>query len=99
MKPTIKGVLSGRQAMAHQVEVRGHAEVRAGSTRVVVELLRAARREAKSDLLLFLTPSAARELMRQLQGWADEADRQAYVADKKSELDREVERLVAAGVR
>lgn len=99
MKPHVTGVLTVRQSHPHQVELRSYADVRAGSTRVVLELLRSSRREAKSDQLLFITPGAARDLMRQLQGCADEADRQAYAANKKSELDREVERLVAAGVR
>lgn len=49
---------------------------------VRVGVLRASRREAKSDRALVLTAAAARELMRALQSAADEADRRAYQAAK-----------------
>ena len=63
--------------------------------RVVLEVLRESRQRAAGDLSLELSPDAARQLMRRLQGGADEADRRAY-ALAKSQTDIELDRAVDA---
>lgn len=67
-----------KSAQVHQVQV----QARASAGIVELELMRDDRQRAAGDQRLSLTPSAAREIMRQLQGRADEADRLAYQAAK-----------------
>lgn len=91
----IEGALVlAKTAMRHQVEARVHAT--AGE--VELEVLRSSRQRAAGDLRVVLSASQARELMRQLQGRADEADRLAYVLAKQLPVD-ELEVAVQAVAR
>lgn len=75
-------------------------QARPGTGVVRLELARESRREAKGDQSLTMTPTQCRELMRALQGAADEADRLAYERDKhRPELDVVVEQLAEKGIR
>lgn len=99
---TIKGLLHLR-AHHHEVNLRPRAE----SPGVVrLEVSRDSRRAAKGDQAIHLSATQARELMRALQGAADEADRLAYVAEKERArleqlggLEPVVAELAAKGIR
>jgi sugar phosphate isomerase/epimerase len=94
MKPRIKAH-SRLGARKHHVELAARVE---GQALVMVEVLRANRADAKSDVRLVMSTSAARDLMRALQSVTDEADRRAYQAAKNADLETVVDQLVNAGV-
>jgi hypothetical protein len=74
----VKREVKGRQISAKAPVVRFVA--RPGVAGVELAIERDSRREAKQDLRFQLSPGAARELMRALQGAADRADQLAYQA-------------------
>ena len=67
---------------AHEVEIQPRTTP---DGHVRLEVLRSNRRRAEGDLVLELPPSRARDLMKALQGAADEADRLAYQRAKAAE--------------
>lgn len=89
-------VRAGRLRLAagksHEVDLR----LEAGVGTVSIDINRHNRRRAAGDLALELSASAARDLMRALQGAADDADRQAYrVTKEREQAERTRVRLVA----
>lgn len=76
-----------------------HFEVKASAGFVRVKALRNSRQRCAGDIAFELTESAARDLLRALQGRADEAKRLAYVEAKKAQRDdltHDVERVALA---
>lgn len=94
----MKREVKGRQISAKAPVVRFVA--RPGVAGVELAIERDSRREAKQDLRFQLSPGAARELMRALQGAADRADQLAYQAARApapdQPLDVVIEQLAAA---
>jgi hypothetical protein len=77
----VKTRVPARDERSHEVELDARADATfTGLVRVSV--MRRNRAQAKSDRSLVLSASSARELMKQLQAAADEADRQAYLRAK-----------------
>jgi hypothetical protein len=87
----------GRSQKWHALEL----QVTAAADAVTLHVRRSSRRQAKSDLLITLSPMGARNLMRALQGGADEADRLAYrhAKDSADSLDAAVQAVAAALVK
>lgn len=81
MKSRVVGVLDtpGRPAVV--------LDARAERGGVVLRVARDSRRAAKLDRSITLSSGASRDLMRQLQAAADQADRLAYQADHRSQID------------